>query len=74
MGACDFMVTAKGKNASDAFQCAVADALYDYGHRGYTGTIAEKHSFVVINVPSGKDPREYACGLIDKGDDRIDDN
>jgi hypothetical protein len=47
MGACDFAVRAKGKTAQAAFSQAVQDAQYESGHGGYTGTIAEKHGFIL---------------------------
>lgn len=46
MGACNFYDQAWGKNAKEAFRNAVESSQYEYGHGGYTGTIAEKHSFV----------------------------
>lgn len=48
MGAETFMVKGKGKNAAEAFETAREKAFYDYGHAGYTGSIAEKHSFTMI--------------------------
>jgi len=36
------MCRAKGKTAQEAFDAAVAQARHEYGHGGYTGTIAEK--------------------------------
>lgn len=48
MGAQEFWHTAKGKTAQEAFNNAREEALYDYGHSGYSGTIAEKDSFKVI--------------------------
>jgi len=73
MGACDFMQSAKGSSAKEAFRTAVDDALYEYGHRGYTGSLAEKDSFVMIPLPEGEDPIEYAGKLIHECDPRIDD-
>jgi len=73
MGGSTFMVTAEGKTANDAFKIARQNALYEYGHRGYTGTIAEKDSFIMIDLPKGKNAREYADELIDNSDERIDD-
>jgi hypothetical protein len=58
MGACDFQTTAKGKTAQEAFDYAVSDAAYERGHGGYTGTIAEKHSFVMYTLKPGQTPRE----------------
>ena len=40
MGANEFTTKANGKTAKDAFRIAVEDAKYNYGHAGYTGTIA----------------------------------
>ena len=48
MGANTFTHYANGANANDAFQDAVDDARHEYGHGGYTGTIAEKDSFVMM--------------------------
>lgn len=73
MGAQQFVTKAKGKTAKDAFNQAVSDAQYMYGHGGYTGTIAEKHDFVKIAVPSGEKPEEYAWRLIENYDERIND-
>ena len=54
MGSCDFWVEVRGKDANDAFWKAVEQAKYEYGHGGYSGTIAEKDSFVMIEKPDGK--------------------
>jgi len=48
MGAQDFTVEGAGKTALEAFTEAVKAAAYDYGHSGYTGSIAEKSSFTII--------------------------
>jgi hypothetical protein len=60
MGACTFSTVAKGKTAKEAFRAAIEQAQYDHGHGGYSGTIAEKRSFVVLTVPKGQDAVEYA--------------
>jgi len=73
MGATDFYQKAKGKTARDAFVAAQEKARYDHGHSGYTGTIAEKGEFVMIPLPPGIEPRDYANLLIEKRDTRIDD-
>jgi hypothetical protein len=73
MGAETFFTRAKGKTASDAFTAAREQALYEYGHRGYTGTIAEKHEFLTITPPPGLDPEEFASKLLDEDDPRISD-
>lgn len=71
MGACSFIQQATGKTAMEAFRAAREEALYEYGHSGYTGTIAEKYDFVRIYPPVGQDPNEYALSLIRAGDTRI---
>jgi hypothetical protein len=73
MGAETFFQTAKGKTAADAFKAAREQAVYDHGHSGYTGTIAEKTEFTIIQLPVGEKPSEYAQKLIDRDDSRIDD-
>jgi hypothetical protein len=73
MGADTFKTKARGATAELAFADAIHRAQWSYGHDGYTGTIAEKHSFVMIRLPEGKDPSVYAEELIDAGDPRIDD-
>lgn len=73
MGADTFVEKAEGKDAKSAFNQAVSDAAWECGHGGYTGTIAEKRSFVMIDLPEGKDPVAYANELIDSNDERIDD-
>jgi hypothetical protein len=51
MGATDFLHYATGRTAEEAFEAAREEALYDYGHSGYTGTIAEKYEFVEFIPP-----------------------
>lgn len=75
MGAEVFCVYSNGKTAKEAFDYAVENALHEYGHAGYTGTIAEKHKFVQITPPydiaSREQAIEYAESLIDEDDRRI---
>lgn len=75
MGASTFCISARGATATAAFQTAYTEACYEHGNGGYTGTIAEKSSFVMIEVPADQtgDVWGYAQGLIDEGDPRIDD-
>jgi len=51
MGANIFYTYAFGKTAKDAFRDAVHQAQWEHGHGGYTGTIAEKHDFVMLPKP-----------------------
>ena len=71
MGAQTFEVTSTGFTAQEAFEDAVSDAIHDYGHSSYSGTIKEKDSFTMISLPKGKDPHEFAYELINKDDSRI---
>jgi len=73
MGAESFVEHARGKTAEAAFEAAVQEALYDYGHAGYTGTIAEKHEFVEIDVPEDKTAEEFVDELMRNDDERIED-
>jgi hypothetical protein len=74
MGANTFVQSARGKTAKDAFVNAVQDACYEYGHGGYTGTLAEKHSYVMIGKVADEDAAHtLAYELIDASDHRIDD-
>jgi hypothetical protein len=73
MGAEQFRDTAKAKTAEEAFKKLVEEAQYDYGHAGYTGTIAEKPSFRQFTPPDGMTPGEfmYALELSDGDDEHI---
>jgi len=76
MGAETFYHAASGKNAKKAFIAATKEAAYNYGHAGYTGSIAEKESFVMINdrvIESYDEACKLADKLIDESDERIDD-
>ena len=59
MGAEYFETRMSGKTAKSAFDAAVAKARHDYGHRGYTGTIAEKSTYRVVTPKPGETP--LAC-------------
>jgi hypothetical protein len=60
MGAADFMTVGYGKTANEAFDKANAEARWEHGNGGYTGTIAEKGSFVLFDVPEGLSPMQAA--------------
>jgi len=53
MGATNYTTVARDKNAKEAFESAVENAQWNHGHGGYTGTIAEKNSFVLFQRPKG---------------------
>ena len=42
--------TGQAITSDKAFEACVAQAAYDHGHSGYTGTIAEKYDFVYIGT------------------------
>jgi len=71
MGAVDFYTFAKGDTAKEAFNSAVDRARYEYGHGGYTGTIAEKSSFVKVgSAATENEAGEKALKILDDDDDR----
>lgn len=75
MGAESFITSARASRVKEAFDAAQAQARYDYGHSGYTGTIAEKPGWVVIQSEP-LDPEtavNLAQRLINDADPRIDD-
>lgn len=51
MGASTFQDMAFGKTCHEAFRSCVEDAKWNYGHGGYTGTIAEKGNYVEFKCP-----------------------
>jgi hypothetical protein len=73
MGADPFITSAIGDTAKAAFDKAVENALYEYGHGGYTGTIADKDCFSEIELPEGVDPVAEADRMIDTDDERVSD-
>ena len=48
MGASNFTTDGKGKTIKDAFRSAKSSAEWEYGHGGYSGSLAEKDSYVLI--------------------------
>lgn len=52
MGGMSFDCYGEGATVKAAYNNAVNNAYYDYGHAGYTGTIAEKDGFVLFELPS----------------------
>jgi hypothetical protein len=49
MGAQTFHQQAWNPDLQEAYNSAFGEAQYDHGHSGYTGSLAEKLSFVVID-------------------------
>lgn len=73
MGATTFTAYALGTDAKAAFHTAVEEARYNYGSSGYTGTVAEKETFVLITATPlpWPDAEKLAAELIEAEDPRI---
>ena len=65
MGSDRFRSYSSGKTPEEAFIKAVKKAKYDYGHHGYSGTIAEKDSFqlATLNLLSDEEANVLADNL-----------
>ena len=68
MGADQFNTRASGKTVNEAFAAAKEEALYESGHGGYTGTIAEKSSFKAVYLRPGESPNEAIDRCLDDED------
>jgi hypothetical protein len=53
MGACNFNTRAKGKTAREAYETAVREAQYEYGHDPYNGTISTTGGFKMFRTTIG---------------------
>jgi hypothetical protein len=75
VGAAPFEQYAEGADADAAFNAAKQQALHQHGHRGYTGTLAEKDSYLIItSTPvTPEQATAFAADLIRRADPRIDD-
>ena len=73
MGGTTFDHYAPGIDVKDAFSRAHEEASYEHGHGGYSGTIAEKGSYVVItHTPLlEREAHALASRLIDDDDPRV---
>jgi hypothetical protein len=65
MGADQFYSVGKGETIAKAFAVARDEAFYEYGHRGYTGSLAEKDSYVVIETVIPATARQVYNALSD---------
>lgn len=54
-GSAEFVQIGYGSDARTVFRELVEDAQDEYGHGGYTGTIAEKASYRIVSEPMPKD-------------------
>lgn len=73
MGAMSFVIERNGKSAEQCFKDAREGALYDHGHGGYSGTIAEKNAYTMLPLIDGKNAIDSAWQYIDDCDPRVDD-
>jgi hypothetical protein len=75
MGACNFGNFVPETDVREAFRQAVAAAAWESGHGGYTGTIAEKDSYVVVSHKpmTLEEAGEAAYNLLRADDPRVSD-
>jgi hypothetical protein len=60
MGAANFITGGTGATMREAFSNATQQAAHEYGHGGYTGTIAEKNGVVDLGkLPEGLTPYQF---------------
>ena len=73
MGADTFLTTCWERDAQQAFSTAARQAAFENGHSGYTGSLAEKREFTIIQrEPLPIEAAEaLAEQLMDNGDPRI---
>jgi hypothetical protein len=74
MGATVFIERIRANSVNSAFASAREQARDEIDDDdGYTGTILEKDSFIMIPLPNGADADMYIRELIENNDSRIDD-
>ena len=56
MGASSFNEEWQGKTPQAAFRGAVESAQWEFGHGGYSGSMAEKSDFEVVHPVGGETP------------------
>lgn len=59
MGAYQFTAYGFGATMPDAFHAAKEQALYEHGHGGYSGTIAEKPGAILFPLPKGMTAEKF---------------
>jgi hypothetical protein len=62
MGAERFTVVVEGETAEETFKEALEAAQWEHGHSGYSGSLADKSSFVMYTPDQGEphEAEEYA--------------
>jgi hypothetical protein len=66
-----FIQLVTGESPSRAFDIGTHAAKLAFGNNGFTGTLADKGSFILIRCPKHHDPEAYAMGLLARHDPRI---
>ena len=66
-----FIQLVTGESPSRAFDIGTHAAKLAFGSGGFTGTLADKGSFILIRCPKHHDPEAYAMGLLARHDPRI---
>lgn len=69
MGAHDFMTGGYGASPEEAYKDAVDDALYEFGHNAYNGTISTTSGFIMIPKLPDESDDDWFGRIMD--DDRI---
>lgn len=69
MGAYSFHDVGKGNTAAEAYRAAVDDALFEWGHDAYNGTISTTSGYVKIPLEEGEDPDLWAHRVLE--DNRV---
>jgi hypothetical protein len=73
MGSTTFFIKQRGqyKSVGEAFNEAKKEAELENGTGGYSGTIAEKTDFEMVDVPKGADPFDFASECMDLSEGKL---
>lgn len=66
-----FIVLITGQSPERAFDAGTHAARLAFGNGGFTGSLADKGSFILIRCPKIYEPKAYAERLLDSQDPRI---
>jgi hypothetical protein len=73
MGAQDFVIRQRASSPEDAFKLAQEEAISEYGHDAYNGTVSTCHGFsdfTKLFHQSGKEKMEFINGILHKASKR----
>lgn len=65
MGAHNFHITSRGESPEEAYEKAVDDAYYEYGHDPYNGTISTTFDFKMVPRLPGESFDEWGHRVLD---------